>query len=415
MKRTWLWILIGLVVLGAGGFLTWKMIYKPKAAVTSCDHVWFFDAADFSTTDPNVCLNVGEYATDELMGIANDTVASVKIPSGYKVTAYSAERFGGQSVVMTADLKNLGAFTSTITGGPTNTMDWDDVISSVKIEASQPCGIAMYNGANYGGNGQCLPVGEYTATMLEGNRIANDTVASIKVYSGYKATVYVNDNYTGNSLEVTADLVNLDLVSGGGESRWDDKISSVKVVSAATPVSSVDLSASNKNIASGDSVTLSWTLSNVTPSKCKAGCTGSCPSLPWFGGGLTGSAIVTPTKTSTFSLTCGANSDELTITVGAQTCEAPTSETRTQSCPTGETGIVTQTRTKGSAPTCAWGEWIQTSSTCSASTTTTTTITPTTTVATTTTTAHTGPETPLVAGGVLSLLFGAYYWLRRKV
>ncbi len=45
-------------------------------------------------------------------------------------------------------------------------------------------------------------------------------------------------------------------------------------------------------------------------------------------------------------------------------CEAPLTESQALTCPAGQNGSIIQARTKGDAPTCSWGDWINTSNTC---------------------------------------------------
>ena len=47
-----------------------------------------------------------------------------------------------------------------------------------------------------------------------------------------------------------------------------------------------------------------------------------------------------------------------------ETCSEPLTETRTIECGSGYTGLITETRTKGPAPQCAWSNWTKTSDTC---------------------------------------------------
>jgi len=249
-----------------------------------------------------------------------------------------------------------------------------------------------------------------TANLVNGD-LGDNLISAIKVSSGYKATIYDGDNLSGESKEITSDTPDLSKIG------WDNRISSVKI--EAVVAGSIDLQASESDIESGDSVTLTWTFTGIADA---SSCTGD-PS-GWFtaSNSPSGSATVTPTEDETYTITCGSVTDSVTVNILSDTtCPAPLSETRTQSCPAGQTGSITQTRTKGAAPTCAWGDWTETSDTCTATvatTTTTSTTTPTTTSTPATATsvpAATGPETPLVAGGLLSLALGAFYWIKRRV
>jgi hypothetical protein len=65
----------------------------------------------------------GDYTKDDLWsyyGITDNTISSVKIPGGWKVTLYDGEHFDGKSAVYTSDISDLGKL--------------DNAVSSLKIE-----------------------------------------------------------------------------------------------------------------------------------------------------------------------------------------------------------------------------------------------------------------------------------------
>jgi hypothetical protein len=80
-----------------------------------------------------------------------------------------------------------------------------------------------YKDCNYSGSAVALPVGDYTLAALNARGILNDDVSSIRVNSGYKVTLYENDNFGGATLVLTAD--HSCLVGAG----WNDRASSIKV------------------------------------------------------------------------------------------------------------------------------------------------------------------------------------------
>jgi len=70
--------------------------------------------------------------------------------------------------------------------------------------------------------------GSYTLAQLQAKGILNDDISSLRVQSGYKVTLYWDDNFTGATLLKTADddcLVN---------DSWNDKATSVVVASTVT-------------------------------------------------------------------------------------------------------------------------------------------------------------------------------------
>lgn len=86
----------------------------------------------------------------------------------------------------------------------------------------------VYQDCNYGGAAVGLPVGDYNLAAMTSRGIANDWISSLRVTSGYKVTLYENDNFSGASLVVTAD--NSCLVGAG----WNDRTTSMRVASNVT-------------------------------------------------------------------------------------------------------------------------------------------------------------------------------------
>jgi len=82
--------------------------------------------------------------------------------------------------------------------------------------------------------------------------------------------------------------------------------------------------------------------------------------------GYTGLITQQRTKSSAPACEWGvwATTSDTCVPVVVETCPEPTTETKTTSCSSGYTGSITQQRIKGSAPTCAWGNWAITSNTC---------------------------------------------------
>jgi len=83
--------------------------------------------------------------------------------------------------------------------------------------------ITVYTDSNYGGNSAGFPVGNHDIGIIA-SKIGNDVISSIKVDSGYKATIYRDGGYSGGSQILTANQPNLSNIS------FDNTISSIKVV-----------------------------------------------------------------------------------------------------------------------------------------------------------------------------------------
>lgn len=91
--------------------------------------------------------------------------------------------------------------------------------------------ITVYKNCSYGGYAVPLLPGSYTLSQLQARGILNDDISSLRVQSGYKVTLYWDDNFGGTTLVKTADddcLVN---------EGWNDKVSSLVVASTVTVLS----------------------------------------------------------------------------------------------------------------------------------------------------------------------------------
>ncbi|MDR1730470.1 MAG: hypothetical protein LBR61_00080 [Synergistaceae bacterium] len=66
--------------------------------------------------------------------------------------------------------------------------------------------VRIYDGQNYEGNGQLLPVGKYLANNI---RIGNDRLSSVRIASGYKVTLFTDNNFNGRQLVLTKDTPRL--------------------------------------------------------------------------------------------------------------------------------------------------------------------------------------------------------------
>jgi hypothetical protein len=85
----------------------------------------------------------------------------------------------------------------------------------------------FYKDCNYGGYTVGLTPGSYTLSQLNARGILNDDISSLKVISGYRVTLYWDNNFQGSTLVKTAD--DACLVDDG----WNDKASSLVIASTA--------------------------------------------------------------------------------------------------------------------------------------------------------------------------------------
>lgn len=106
-------------------------------------------------------------------------------------------------------------------------------------------GVAIfYKDCSYAGTAVSLPAGSYTRAQLIAKGINDDEISSLKVQSGYKVTLYWDDNFTGATLVKTG---NDDCLVDDG---WNDKVTSL-AISTNTSSSGILIQAENYNNMAG--------------------------------------------------------------------------------------------------------------------------------------------------------------------
>lgn len=85
------------------------------------------------------------------------------------------------------------------------TGDWN--LNWIEVVPASSSGgvVTLYEHCNYGGWSAGLGVGSHNLGALQALGMVNDTVSSLRVASGYQATLYDHHNFTGPSITVTGD------------------------------------------------------------------------------------------------------------------------------------------------------------------------------------------------------------------
>lgn len=144
-------------------------------------------------------LGLGSYNVGEL-GIPNDSLSSMKIPSGMRVTLYEHENFRGRTKVFTSDTTYVGD-------------DFNDLTSAILIDLVA----TVYEHGSYQGRSQALGVGNYPMSALT---FGNDAISSIKVPPGMQVILFEHE-FSGARKVVTTDIPFL--------SDFNDTTSSIQV------------------------------------------------------------------------------------------------------------------------------------------------------------------------------------------
>ena len=105
-------------------------------------------------------------------------------------------------------------------------------LGSFRISGTAPAGggggnptpVTLYFDCDYGGTSTGLAEGNYTLADLAARGMPNDKASSIRVQSGYQATMYFDDNFQGRTLVKTGD----DACFDDGD-NFNDFLSSVRI------------------------------------------------------------------------------------------------------------------------------------------------------------------------------------------
>lgn len=169
-------------------------------------------------------LKEGEYNNAQLnaFGIQDNTISALQVSEGYQVELYINDFQRGGSGTLS-------------TNNPCLVGQYDDTISSLVVSktgagatsaAAEPVA-TLYAHCNYRGGSAPLPVGKYDINALEKAGIKENSVSSIKLTPGYRATVYTGPLFNAKSVVLTADDDCLD------NDDMNEQISSIVIESVA--------------------------------------------------------------------------------------------------------------------------------------------------------------------------------------
>lgn len=146
---------------------------------------------DSNYAGPSQPFGIGRWDHPLPGKVGNDSISSLKVPQGLKVTLFEHARFRGNSFALTGDASALVALA--------------DATSSliVQAESQAAAGAAtIYADGNYAGSSQQLRVGAYNSSKLT---FGAKRISSLKVPAGLRVTLYAADNFGGASRTYTSD------------------------------------------------------------------------------------------------------------------------------------------------------------------------------------------------------------------
>lgn len=187
-------------------------------AFGSSDVVTVYKDSDYKGTAQN--FGPGKHNMSEFTksgGVGNDTISSLKVKKGYKVTLYWDSNFNGETLTFTGDVPFVGS-------------RFNDKASSLVVEkvADDDPPVTVYKDADFRGVAQSFGVGKHNMKELQ-ETVGNDSISSIKVKQGYKVTLYADANFSGQSLALTSANYNFTTIKFPNGQNANDKISSLIV------------------------------------------------------------------------------------------------------------------------------------------------------------------------------------------
>lgn len=119
----------------------------------------------------------GSYNLSDLV-VGNDTISSVKVGAGMRVTLFADSNFKGKKKMFVKDTDWVGD-------------DFNDKTSSVLVEKV----VTLYKNGDYGGTSTKLGIGRYRMADIA---VGNNALSSMKIPQGLMAIAYEYENFAGN-------------------------------------------------------------------------------------------------------------------------------------------------------------------------------------------------------------------------
>jgi hypothetical protein len=204
---------------GSGGGYDYPVQQPIRPAYGSGPQVMLFE--DCSLRGYSSSLSPGRYNTRQL-GIRNDALSSIRIPSGWNVTVYKEGDFRGSSRTFYSNVYCLdGEYndqaSSIVVTGPGGVDNGYIPPQNNNDYTSARERVTVYDQCNFGGLSYGFSPGRYN---YNGLGIGNDKISAIRIPNGFRITVYQAKDFNGASRTYTYDQSCLD-------GQWNNQISSM--------------------------------------------------------------------------------------------------------------------------------------------------------------------------------------------
>ena len=223
-------------------FVSWA------ATAANADDVTFYGQCYFEGN--SVSLEPGSYTAAELLkvGIPEDAIASIKVPSGYKVTVHADDNFQGRFGTLRSSANCLDdeGFSSIISSLSIESLLVDETVKP-KLALTNDNSVTIYSECHYRGRSVSVGIGEYNAAQLLELGMPNNDISSVQVPAGLTIKLFENDFLLGRAGVLSS---NDNCLSNDG---FDDVVTSIAVVE--TPVDAITSSTSTSTQAQAGSDT----------------------------------------------------------------------------------------------------------------------------------------------------------------
>ncbi|HYH08198.1 MAG TPA: hypothetical protein VEK11_14175 [Thermoanaerobaculia bacterium] len=188
----------------------------PQQCIPSAQQVAVFEHRD--ATGRCVVRGVGSYPNSTQIGLANDTMTSVRVGAGVELVLCTNENYLGDCALHTADVATL-----------VGTRIGNDRVSSMIVRPRGagacmpgPNEVSLYLHSQYEGPCVVKPVGEYATAQAMG--IANDAVSAARVGANVQLVLCADPQYGGYCELATGNIPDFFRARFG-----NDRLSSIKV------------------------------------------------------------------------------------------------------------------------------------------------------------------------------------------
>jgi len=189
---------------------------------------------------------------DEVGDLRTRNFSSIRVYGNAMVTVYDDRNFGGNSMEVTSEVRDLGQMSLNTGGfGGFGRTTWNDRIDSFRVTSSNyyngnsrngrydnngrygdernAGSVCVYEDANYSGRMECFESGANVSDLGRSGSWS-DRISSIRVNGNGRAVAFLDIGYRGERLVIDHDIPDLrNLRLSNSNRTWDNQISSLEI------------------------------------------------------------------------------------------------------------------------------------------------------------------------------------------